>query len=138
MAKKKVDQYQVFISHSTKDKWIAQQLDQLLQTRGVATFRDDRDIEGGAKIPEEIREQLHRSKELLVLWTPQAIESKWVSMEVAMAFGLNLHLVAIRYLTTVESLPPCMLNLQAPELTERDVKKYVEDAAARARQYRGG
>jgi len=135
MAKAK-NAYRVFISHSAKDKWIAVQLDRMIQERKVTTFRDDRDIEGGAAIAEAIRVQMSECDEMLVLWTPQAINSVWVMQEVGMAFGMELHIVPIRYLTEVVTLPPVIRTVHAPELTERDVNKYLDDLARRARSRR--
>src|SRR6266850_6863384 len=91
--------YQVFISHATADKWIAIQLDRMIQDLGITTFRDDRDLEAGHRIPEEIRKKLRASKELLVLWTPQAMASEWIKMELGMAYAFELHIVALRYQT---------------------------------------
>lgn len=79
--------YQVFISHATADKWIARTICEKIEAVGATTFRDDRDIEGGDDIPEEIRRQIKRSKEILVLLTPQSIGRQWVILEVGAAWG---------------------------------------------------
>jgi hypothetical protein len=132
MAKSKP--YKVFISHSVKDKWIAVQLDRLIVQTRIATFRDDRDIEGGAGIAESIRLEMSRCNEMLVLWTPQAINSAWVMQEVGMAYGLGLHIVPIRYLTDVTTLPPLIRDVHAPELTEADIMKYLRQLGQRSRK----
>ncbi len=137
MAADNPKKHRVFISHSTKDKWIAVQLDKMIQARGVETFRDDRDIGAGVEIIKEIHAQLMQSQELLVLWSPQAIASKWIDSEVSMAFGMQLHVVAIRYLTEPESLPVCIKHTHAPELTEADVNKYLDEVEARAKKFKG-
>src|SRR5947208_9379098 len=95
--------YQVFISHATEDKWIAVQLDRMLRDAGLATFRDDRDIAGGAKIPQELRDQIKGSREVLLLWTPQAMNSECVKLEIGMACAFNLRIVPVRYLTQAVS-----------------------------------
>lgn len=84
----------------------------------------------------EIRTQLKTCNELLVLWTPEAEKSKWVSQEIGIAYGLELHIVPIRYCTDATSLPPPILEVQSPELTEGEVNKYLRDLAARARMNR--
>ncbi len=61
--------YQVFVSHATTDKWLATTLCEKIEAAGAATFRDDRDIDGGDDIPERIRSEIKRSRELVVLLT---------------------------------------------------------------------
>ena len=56
--------YQVFVSHATADKWLAKTICQKVESAGATTFRDDRDIDGGDDIPEEIRRQIKQSKEI--------------------------------------------------------------------------
>ena len=50
--------YQVFLSHATADKWTAKVICEKIEATGASTFRDDRDINGGDDIPEEIRNQM--------------------------------------------------------------------------------
>src|SRR3954470_15556549 len=91
-------EYQVFISHATEDKGIAILLDAVLRARGIdTTFRDDRDVEAGAKFKEDIKKQLRLSKECLILWTPRAKESEWVRFEASIAEGHDLHIVPLLY-----------------------------------------
>ena len=68
--------YQVFVSHATADKWIAKILCEKIEGTGATTFRDDRDIEGGDDIPEQIRRQIKQSKEMVVLLTPASVERR--------------------------------------------------------------
>jgi hypothetical protein len=66
--------YQVFVSHATADKWIATTFCEKIDAiEGATSFRDDRDIDGGASIPESIRTEIQVSRELVVLLTPDSI-----------------------------------------------------------------
>ena len=51
--------YLVFISHSTKDRWIAKQMAAIIERKakryGVRTFLDEVDLEGGDRIPATIK-----------------------------------------------------------------------------------
>lgn len=51
----KAEKYSVFVSHATADKWLAKTLCEKIEETGAATFRDDRDIDGGDDIPDRIR-----------------------------------------------------------------------------------
>jgi hypothetical protein len=84
MAKKKASAaspgkpYQVFVSHATADKWLAKTICDKIEGTGATIFRDDRDINGGDDIPEEIRLQIKQSMEIVVLLTPESINRQWV------------------------------------------------------------
>ena len=66
--------YLVFVSHATADKWLAKTLCEKIEACGAATFRDDRDIQGGDDIPDEIRKKIIRANELLVLLAPGSVD----------------------------------------------------------------
>jgi hypothetical protein len=66
--------YCVFMSHATADKWIAKTLCEKIEQAGASTFRDERDIETGDDIPEEIRKKLAHSQELVLLLTPESAD----------------------------------------------------------------
>src|SRR5436189_3142420 len=93
--------YKVFISHSTLDKFMARKIDEMLQAVGVSTFRDDRDLDGGDRIPDEIRREIASASELVVIWTTQTLTSEWVRQEVGAAWGLGRKIVA--FLHVVDS-----------------------------------
>src|SRR6476659_6137871 len=78
--------YQVFVSHATSDKWIAKTICEKLESIGAVTFRDDRDINGGDDIPDEIRKQIKKSRELVVLITPHSLGRPWVLLQVGGAW----------------------------------------------------
>jgi TIR domain len=92
MAKGKDDPanpYVVFISHATNDKWLATVLCEKIEEVGARTFRDDRDINGGDDISDQIRDAIVASSEVLVLLTPDSIDRIWVHLEIGAAWGLG-------------------------------------------------
>lgn len=114
--------YQVFVSHATADKWIARVLCEKLESIGATTFRDDRDIDGGDDIPEEIRRQIKRSKELVVLLTPKSVDRTWVKLEVGAAWGWsrNLRIVVVLYHVDVDPIPDMLKSKKAIHLNDLD------------------
>ena len=80
--------YLIFLSHATYDKWIAKILCEKIEGLGahVKTFRDDRDIEGGERISNEIRSAMSSCREMIVLLTPESITRDWIKIEIGMAF----------------------------------------------------
>lgn len=77
--------YLVFISHSTKDRWIAKQMAGIIERNakryGVRTFLDEVDLEGGDRIPDVIRAHLQTCEEFVILLSPHSVARQWVLVE---------------------------------------------------------
>lgn len=114
------DAYQVFASHATADKWLARTICTGIEATGAKTFRDDRDIDGGDDIPDEIRRQIKRSRELVVLLTPASVDRAWVILEVGIAWGWSkkMHIVAVLCHVTVDPVPDIIKAKKAIPLNE--------------------
>lgn len=127
--------YQVFVSHATADKWIAKALCDRIESTGAKSFRDDRDIQGGDSIPEEIRRQIKLSKELVVLLTPESVNRQWVTMEVGAAWGWSkrMRIIVVMYHVSVDPIPDMIKNKKAMPLNDFD--QYVIELAARVSDY---
>ncbi|MBI2807006.1 MAG: toll/interleukin-1 receptor domain-containing protein [Planctomycetes bacterium] len=137
MAKKKPTRrrYQVFLSHATTDKWLAKTLCEKIEQTGAATFRDDRDIQGGNDIPDEIRQQITRSDEFVVLLTPDSIGRQWVQTEIGAAWLLQLRIVPIRCHVPVDHTPDIIKEKKSISLNEFD--DYLKQLGARVRSDHG-
>jgi len=114
--------YQIFLSHATADKWIAKVICEKIEQTGASTFRDDRDINGGDDIPEEIRQQIKRSQELVVLLTPESVGREWVLLEVGAAWGWrkNFRIVAILHHVDIDPIPEIIKSKKAIRINEID------------------
>jgi hypothetical protein len=125
--------YQVFISHATDDKWIAKTLCEKIETVGAATFRDDRDIDGGDDIPEEIRRQIKQSREMIVLLTPRSVGRMWVALEVggAWCWSKSVRIVLVMYHVSVDPIPDMIKNKKAIALNDFD--QYLTELRERVR-----
>ena len=84
VAKKQLD-YLVFISHSSKDRWIARQMAAIIERKakryGVRTFLDEVDLEGGDRIPAVIKANLHACAKFMILLGPHFLTRQWVLVE---------------------------------------------------------
>lgn len=127
------DDYQVFVSHATADKWIARTICEKLETVGATTFRDDRDINGGDDIPDEIRRQIKRSKEMLVLMTPKSVDRPWVLLEVGAAWGSSkdFRITVVRYHVEVDAIPGMLKFKKAISLDDLD--NYFDEVSQRVK-----
>ena len=119
----------VFVSHATYDKFLAKVICERLEAIGVATYRDDRDIEGGDSIPESIRMAIEQCDELAVLLTPQSIQRQWVLVEIGMAIGMGKRIVPLLYHIATDSIPESIRPNRGFDLNEFDA--YLADVVKR-------
>lgn len=126
--------YHVFVSHATADKWLAKMICQEIERTGATTFRDDRDIDGGDDIPDEIRRHLIHSDELLVLLTPESVDRPWVLFEVGAAWGRRqkARIVAVRYHVEVDTIPDMISSKKSISVNEFD--SYLTELRRRVRR----
>jgi TIR domain len=128
--------YLVFISHSSKDQWIARQLSKLIEQRGKAkgikTFLYEKDIRGGDSIPELIRAKIRECDELLVLLSRYSVGREWVLTEIGAAWVLEKRIVAITDKITPEEMPEITRLYKAFDLNEFD--QYLEEIIERSKK----
>ena len=72
----------VFISHSSRDTWVALRIAEAIEKCGTATFLDQLHIQHGDDFEEEILKAEETCTELLVLLTPWARHRSWIYLEI--------------------------------------------------------
>jgi hypothetical protein len=80
-----IEFYSCFISYSTKDQEFAERLYADLQARGVRCWFSPHDVKSGQKIHEQIDEAIRLHDKLLLILSPNSMESEWVKTEIAKA-----------------------------------------------------
>ena len=114
--------YQVFVSHATADKWLAVTLCEKIEATGATTFRDDQDIDGGDDIPERIRTEIKRSRELVVLLTPHSANRQWVLLEVGAAWGWSkaTRITPVLCHVDIDPIPGMLKSKKAIDINDCD------------------
>jgi hypothetical protein len=74
-------QYDVFLSHSSKDKVVVRELAERLRADGVRVWLDDWEIRAGDSIPTKIEEGLEYSHVLVLCMSANAFGSDWPQLE---------------------------------------------------------
>jgi TIR domain len=74
--------YTVFISHSSKDLWIAGVMAEKIRALGAKCWLDEKDLEGGNVIAEAILQGIDACREAIVLISPNSVQSQWVAFEI--------------------------------------------------------
>lgn len=78
---------EVFLSHSSHDREMAERIAVLLREHGVPTFYSPTNIVGAQQWQDEILRALQRCDWFVVLISPEATNSMWVKREVAYALS---------------------------------------------------
>jgi hypothetical protein len=78
---------EVFLSHSSHDRDMAESIAQVLQSHGIPTFYSPMNLIGAQQWQNEILKGLQRCDWFAVLLTPDAVDSMWVRRETAYALN---------------------------------------------------
>lgn len=136
--------FQVFISHSSVDTWVARQIARAVEERGAAYFLDEADMEYGDDFEDKILAAVRASQELLVLLTPWAIKRPYIWLEIGAVWGQGQRIVGVLYglgvkeLMTDEGTPALLKRITLVEINKLD--EYFDQLAVRvgkARQDNG-
>jgi len=134
--RKSSKEYLIFVSHSTKDSWIARQIAQTIESNctkyGVQTYLDEKDIEGGESIPDSIRNNIEKCNEFLVLVSRSSINRPWVLLEIGAAWVLRKRIIAIIDKVIPEEIPDVISQFKAIELNDFD--EYVKQLVKRVKE----
>lgn len=119
----------VFISHSGKDTWVAQQIAREVSACGAKPFLDEAEIEIGADFEEDILSFLEKAHELVVLMTPWAMDRPYVWAELGAAWGRRIPIIALLLGITISDLqsrPSIPVLLKRRDIIElNDIEKYL-------------
>lgn len=88
--------YEVFISHSTKDKSTADLVVSGLESKGIQCWIAPRDIQPGTPYPEAIIKALNTCRVMVVIFSKAANESDQVMQEVERGVAKKLTIIPIR------------------------------------------
>jgi hypothetical protein len=90
--------YDVFISHSTKNKDVVKKLKQLLEDKYNLSAYIDWDEDAGCKrdeVCDKVKDAMNRSKSLLYIKTSDSDDSQWVAWEVGRYDALNADKIGV-------------------------------------------
>lgn len=111
--------YLVFISHSSADVWIAEQMDKQIRALGAETWLDKKDLKGGDILFDEIIRGIDACDEALVLVSPKSVESQWVIYEMGAVSGQHKRVTPILNQVNYDAIAP-MKGVKSIDLNEFD------------------
>src|SRR5207244_11404790 len=110
--------YVVFVSHSSLDAWIASVIAEKIKALGAECWLDEKDLEGGDIVVDEIIRGINACHEAVVLVSPNSVRSQWVCFEIR---GVLAHR---------QRLPPIQTHVNPNDMTAhqrisaRDLNKF--------------
>jgi len=126
----------VFISHSSRDTWVAKQIAREITDCGAVPFLDEADIETGAEFEDAILAFLSRAHELVVLLTPWALDRSYIWAEIGAAWGRRIPIVAVLHGVTPQELqarPGVPVLIKKRNLIDlNDIDGYLKQLRGRA------
>ena len=84
------EHYSVFISYSTKDAEFVTKLRARLTAEGVKVWLDRLNMQGGKKLHEQIESAVGERDKLLLVLSPESMNSNWVDTEIRTARNAEL------------------------------------------------
>ncbi len=119
----------IFISHSSRDKWIARKLSEDLNRIDCETFLDEKDIKTGESIDSEINKHLTECDDFLLLLSPDSIKSHWVLIELGGALALKKKVIITLLYLGPNEIPAPISKYLARDINE--IEKYYKELEKR-------
>ena len=127
--------HRVFISHSSRDTWVARQIASRIVGCGGTTFLDEADIQYGDNFDREIIDAAKACDELLVLLTPWATNRPYIWIEIGLFLGDGKRIVGVLHglekkdISTDERIPVLLKGIDMVEINKLD--DYFSQLSAR-------
>jgi hypothetical protein len=117
----------IFISYSSKDKFIADQLVYHIENAGFTCWIAPRNIEGGAEYSEVIENAILQCKIFLLVFSENSANSSWVKSELNIAFSESKYLIPYKIdATLLKGTMRLLLNDKHWIAKNEDEKKQVD------------
>jgi hypothetical protein len=111
--------YVVFISHSSYDTWIAKVMAEKIESLGAQTWLDEKDLEGGTVVSDEIIRAIDVCHEAVVLVSSKSVNSQWVMFEIGAVRGQHKRVTPILNNVDYDAMTP-LKDVKAMDLNEFD------------------
>lgn len=116
----------IFISYSSRDAEIADQVYTALTASGHQVWMDREALKGGQDWMQAIQDNLLWADTLVVLWSANALNSEWVQDEIAFARSNHKQIIPLRLDNTDPSTHIIINSLQLIDLRDGNVERAVE------------
>ncbi|MGH7492396.1 MAG: toll/interleukin-1 receptor domain-containing protein [bacterium] len=95
----------IFISHASKDDPFVKELRIALESLNLPAWVDSRNLRGGNKLAPEIDKAIEEARQIIVVLSPNTVNSPWVRKEISKALEIEKHRQAEGYRVVPLLLP---------------------------------
>lgn len=127
--------YAVFISHSSKESWIARQMAKEVKALGAVPWVDVNDLQAGDDFQMRILEAIRNCTEAIILVSPNSVSSQWVSFEIGAVVVQGKRATPVLNNVAPEEMAT-LSRVNAIDLNDFD--DYLRQLKERVRQHRRG
>jgi TIR domain len=127
----KAEPYVVFISHSSRDSWIAGVLAEKVKAVGAKPWLDVMDLEGGDIVDQEILKGIDTCQEAIVLVSSYSVGSQWVILEIGATWGQHKRVTPVLNNVSHDAIAPLRF-CKAIDLNDFD--RFLSELRTRVRQ----
>lgn len=108
--------YDIFLSHSSVDRKLAEEIRDKAVTLNLRVFFSALDLQPGLRFSEELREALVQSNQVWLLASEASLKSVWVHTEWGAAWVLRKTIVPVLYRVAPKDLPDRLQELHVVDL----------------------
>ena len=120
--------YDVFVSYSARDSELADEIVSLLQKKKLRVFIARKSIEAGEVWTKRLKAALQSSRSVLLLLTPNSLNSDWVKTELGASWVLDKKVIPVYMHIDLSRLPSVMSQFQMRSFeTGHDRNSLVEE-----------
>ena len=115
--------YKVFISSARRDIDLARDLAQRLEKAGVNVLLPAVSSDTGEDLAAKINSDLRKADEVIVILTPESLDSKWLLFEMGVATSLDKQLTPLVQGVEPKELPPIIKQMDYVKYA--DLERYI-------------
>jgi hypothetical protein len=120
--------YLIFLSHSSRDAWLAGVVAGKLRAGNIEVWLDEMSLSGGEQVMPQIVNGIQKSHEAVVLVSNESLKSQWVSAEIGIAVALGKRITPLLNNVDHDSMAP-LKGTKAYELNKFDL--FLQEAKNR-------
>lgn len=132
---KEMAMFDVFISYSTEDSKLADEIRSLFDDQELRCFFAEKDIHSGKRWREEIRKSMSSSRVVVLLLTPNSVNSKWVMCEAGAFWALQKPIVPAYMFINLGDIPELITEYQCRKIeTTQQKNDFVNEVCRLCRE----
>lgn len=125
--------YVVFISHSSRDAWIAGIMVEKVTALGAEVWLDVKDLHGGDIVDQEILKGIDSCQEAVVLVSPESAGSQWVIFEIGATWGQHKRVTPVLNNVPYDAIAPLRI---AKAIELKDFDRFLSELGSRVGQWK--